>query len=1477
MKVKITGLPKYQQRPGTVGDDDWIRKILEYEASKGSATGTGLSNWGYNNWQKFGHKAAPSSIDEAIQYYKQDYLPQVSQYPMGLRERMGDYIYNTGRNANDLLLYNAGKISLDQLNSPNTFTNEWNQFGADIQNMYSNPNFINKLDESRDAVYRTTKQVNGKPNPAYDATWKGRLGIFPKFGAPQSNDGANPMPTVGKPAQSTSPVAKTDPPGSLFPQGPTLNITQPAGAFNIWAPTADITGKIFEGAPKPSSIDATDDFNINPELLKKIGTGIKAQQQKRQIASKDNIPDAITYDSKGNRVGEWKNEQYIADPAKKETPKAKKTPVDNSYGMAAAGLMNTGLSFIGNTIQGIQEEQDLGKFNRKYGQTDAGNPVVKNVYSRGRNVMNTGEYAPNQMTPVQFAGRPVSEYVGYPTFPYNVYAQDGLSVSEDVLGLPTLFSDPSMYAELDPASMPSVPAGGGSGSPDVSAAMSGNFALPVKDFKITSGFGHRAAPIKGASTEHNGVDLAVPENTAVFSPMDGVVEKIYSNDKGGKQLIIRHADGSKSGYAHLNGYNVAVGDNVTKGQRVALSGNTGNSSGAHLHFTFRNPSGSFIDPIDFFNMRGTRKSRYEAGLSNWDHNNPGNIHIEGKFAGGYGAVQGRKDGSGHVAVFPTMESGLKAMQDLIFSPSYSNLTISQARNKWVNGSPSQPTSSTSHIVKAIGADIPLNQLNSQQRKILLSEFIKWEDRNVYDKLQKQGYFEQGGTVPNNNTSMKIKITGTPNKQEFADGGKTVGDQMGYGLYRGQAVRDFNAFNKEDEDNYDANVISTETAVPRQDANIEAEDGEKIIAPNLLSIMDIKGKKHSGGGVPMDAEPGSYIVSDFIVAPKDMQAAMGFEIPSNKKKDNTWARVLDSKVKSKDFNKLSQIIQAASSGKEVDPFELAMAKSKLPIYQEYVSKAALGNELTKMMMDKPYEIPQIAMPAMVKMFPEMAQQMMGQPTPGGAEPNGGQQFSEGQQPMAKYGLGLPRFATAGTVDDKPIKIKNKSEIAKYEKEGYKRIPGTNTWRKTTSGSESKPAIVTPGVKGTPGRAAIPGGAAVTVKTAVPGGKAGKSWEQWIQSQLAKGVTIDELVAKGHGTKEGLGKYRSYYKPVTEGKPAVAEIPDVAEKIECPTGYEPDPNDPKNCIKKKETVDEFTYEDPGDDGGEFEYEGGDFGKPPYVQDILNFGNAAANQFAYPTIGPFRARYNSVYMDPAFVSTEGVDRLIQSQGRTAMEDASLYAGAPQVQSARQTQIAQQVLPSMLQNRVQTNQQNVGSDMGTRQFNTQIANQAGMMDAQITSQLAEDNARLAMNRAKEKIAGRTATKNMLNQMITNAGDTSLMNQWYPQYAFNPLDYGTYFKKGKGKGLEDQATTDASTFSDNLAAAKQYAASIGITSGKELNEAIMDYLEFSTGKPSRKTANPYARGSRVSPSFNDGTQTQQVQQQRSGGFIPIYFLGGWY
>ncbi len=115
--------------------------------------------------------------------------------------------------------------------------------------------------------------------------------------------------------------------------------------------------------------------------------------------------------------------------------------------------------------------------------------------------------------------------------------------------------------------------------------------------KITSKFGYRTDPKTGKQNAfHNGLDLAVPLNTPIKSPMPGVVFSISTVGDGGNQIIIKHDNGYKTGYAHLNKILVKKGDKIKQGDVIGLSGNTGKSTGPHLHLTLTDASGGKVDP-----------------------------------------------------------------------------------------------------------------------------------------------------------------------------------------------------------------------------------------------------------------------------------------------------------------------------------------------------------------------------------------------------------------------------------------------------------------------------------------------------------------------------------------------------------------------------------------------------------------------------------------------------------------------------------------------------------------------------------------------------------------------------------------------------------------------------------------------------------------------------------------------------------------
>jgi murein DD-endopeptidase MepM/ murein hydrolase activator NlpD len=109
---------------------------------------------------------------------------------------------------------------------------------------------------------------------------------------------------------------------------------------------------------------------------------------------------------------------------------------------------------------------------------------------------------------------------------------------------------------------------------------------PTKGW-VTSDWGLRLDPYSADRTMHRGLDIATQHGQAVYSPSDGTV--VFNGTEGGygKVLVIDHGYGVKTRYGHLSEIFVRLGDRVTRGQKVAAVGNTGRSTGPHLHYEVR--------------------------------------------------------------------------------------------------------------------------------------------------------------------------------------------------------------------------------------------------------------------------------------------------------------------------------------------------------------------------------------------------------------------------------------------------------------------------------------------------------------------------------------------------------------------------------------------------------------------------------------------------------------------------------------------------------------------------------------------------------------------------------------------------------------------------------------------------------------------------------------------------------------------------
>ena len=119
-------------------------------------------------------------------------------------------------------------------------------------------------------------------------------------------------------------------------------------------------------------------------------------------------------------------------------------------------------------------------------------------------------------------------------------------------------------------------------------------------FRISSPYGYRYHPLLKRRRMHTGIDFALPKGNGVYATGDGVVEEVKVEVRGyGRQVVINHGFGYKTRYAHLNKIYVAPGMQVKRGELIASVGNTGLSSGSHLHYEVIY-KGKNVNPYNYF-------------------------------------------------------------------------------------------------------------------------------------------------------------------------------------------------------------------------------------------------------------------------------------------------------------------------------------------------------------------------------------------------------------------------------------------------------------------------------------------------------------------------------------------------------------------------------------------------------------------------------------------------------------------------------------------------------------------------------------------------------------------------------------------------------------------------------------------------------------------------------------------------------------
>jgi hypothetical protein len=626
-------------------------------------------------------------------------------------------------------------------------------------------------------------------------------------------------------------------------------------------------------------------------------------------------------------------------------------------------------------------------------------------------------------------------------------------------------------------------------------------------------------------------------------------------------------------------------------------------------------------------------------------------------------------------------------------------------------------------------------------------------------------------------TYKVRIRKSPESMAY-------GGQSNYGLDLGQK----NIYSDMTDNPYES-VSNTLQPVDRDQANIEAERGETAYGDfnndGHNEHMMIGGKRHTQGGTPLNVPEGTFIYSDT----KKLRiggAVLGqFGKSPDTKQKYTPAQL----AKQYDINKYKAILD--------DPYTDKMAKATaarmIDNYEKKLGGLALLQEAMK---GFPQGIPDVAKSALPEGMGEQLAEMGGY-------------YGDDDYSYMKTG------GTGGGDGKTPRKVSSKEEITKLEKEGYKKVEGTNIWRKKTSGKDVKDVIVTPGkagstTGGTPGSFQpgynIPTGGrnnsgpcgnlkyTLEDMNARPG-----CYNTFLNKQGFKDATDEE---KKKGLWDMLHGKMPKYVPAVPGKVE----PGTPESKACPDGpngekgyYVPDPDNPNQCIRAWENVDEFTYDEipTGETttGG-----GGGGGKRPY------FGK----QFMVPPkrYTPYAAPLNAMIPEPTFYDPNR--ELAEGASQRNMMAAYMQQMDPQQFSARANALNAQ------------GAEQAANTIGRYQnMNVGVANQFSPLQTDIMNKVmayrADAADKLSFNAQQEDKAYRNTMRNYLKAQdmydineYDRASKQGMLNETNPYYSIEDGRGGATLKwkdknnwmsmvTGQSPQLSQNQITDMENYAQNL------------------------------------------------------------------------------
>ena len=619
-------------------------------------------------------------------------------------------------------------------------------------------------------------------------------------------------------------------------------------------------------------------------------------------------------------------------------------------------------------------------------------------------------------------------------------------------------------------------------------------------------------------------------------------------------------------------------------------------------------------------------------------------------------------------------------------------------------------------------------------------------------------------------TYKVRIKNAPESMAY-------GGQKNYGLDLGQRK----VYSDMTENPYDS-VSSTLQPVERGEANIEAEEGETAYGDfnndGRNEHMKIGGKKHTQGGTPLNVPEGTFIYSDTKKLRIGGPVLAKFGKSENTKQKFTPAEL----AKQYDVNKYRAVLD--------DPYADKMSKDTAALMIQNYEKKLGGLALVQEAMKGfPQGIPDVAKSALPEGMGEQLAEM------GGFYEDGGY------------------FAGGGEKGGGPRKV-SKTEISKYEKDGYKRVGNTNVWRKTTSGKDSKDIIIIPGKAGTttggkPGSFEkgyiIPtggptgggSGPCANLKYTLADMKARPGcYNTFLNKQGFKDATDAE---KEKGLWDMLHGKMPKYVPGVPGKTE----PGRPETKTCPDGpngekgyYVPDPNDPTKCIRAWEKTDEITYEeDPTTGGG-----GGDTtprGRRPF------FGK----QFMVPPkrYTPYAAPLNAMIPEPTFYDPNR--ELAEGASQRNMMAAYMQQMDPQQFAARANSLNAQ------------GAEQAANTIGKYQnMNVGVANQFSPLQTDIMNKVmayrADAADKLVYNGQQEDKAYRNAMRSYLKGLdmydmneYENASKLGMLNETNPYYSIEDSNNGAYLKwKDKNNWMNMVTGQTAQPTEKNLAEMQAYA-----------------------------------------------------------------------